>query len=230
MPIGLQVDKLIMDSIFQAIMDYTVELGYTVDTSAFPDDPTKDDVLEYQSQIQAIKTIKGYDIKVFGESSARYKGRETAPRIVIFQSRVLPGDIGAPVHTIITQDADDASKYAQGFLPPQAQVIIAAIHLISANSTQLYLLNQILGKVIGQRRYLPFKSGGGRFFIEQTSFGDLDDPIEQIMEKVYFFTIPDIYIGDIDIVRATITPIAEIKVKTQIGQLPPNTSDEIVVS
>lgn len=217
MPSGTQVDKLIMDSLYTAIQSYVFTLGYDVNMANFaPGGPNEGDIDAYNSQSQAIKDSKGFQVLTFSQSSARYKGGEFAPRIVLFQSRTLPGDIGAPVHVISTQDKNNAELYQEGFLVPQAMNMIIAIHLISANSTQHYLLNQIIAWVIGQRRYIPYNdTSGEKFFIFQSSFSDLDDPFENIIEKGYFYTVPDVYLGEMDVQRSAVHPINTIDVSIQ---------------
>lgn len=217
MPSGTQVDKLIMDSLYKAIYAKVVALGYAIDLTPFDTGgPNEGDVVLYNSQLAAIKATKGFVVSVFSQSSARSKGAEFAPRIVLFQSRTLPGDIGAPAHVISIEDKTNAALYQEGFLVPKAMNIIVAAHLISANSTQHYLLNQIMGYVIGQRRYIPYWNiPDERFFIEQTSFSDLDDPLENVIEKAYFYTIPDVYLGEMDIQRSGMAPINQIDVKIQ---------------
>lgn len=210
----LNTDQRIIRSIYLNVRKHIIEHGYYPDTSVYTDlkDPLQ--VADFNNKIKGIISTKGFYIDVYSESSARNKGKKEAPRIVMFLSRVYEGEIGAPPNMIMA-DPINLGNYRSGALPGRASNIVLAVHLISSNSEQHFKLNSIISNVLGQRAYIELYDAAADelpFYVYQTSFADLDDPTENITEKVYFYTVPDVYLGDITVHRDNIKPIKEIRV------------------
>ena len=214
-------------SVFHAIRKRVVELGYLPDIDLYGEGTPE--FMRYEADQQIIQNTKGFFIEVFGVGSPRSRYEKKAPRIVINISKVYEGDLGAPPGAIhIRQTIEGVSSYRQGILPSQSSNIILSVHLLSKKSNEEILLNSILSDVIGQRGYLDFNDEPGRkFFIKQNTFNDLDDPIENFIEKAYTYLIPDVYEADIKITNANVSPIKEITIETHI---PTEVEDNTIIT
>lgn len=189
-------DQTILRSIFHAIREVVVGEGYLPDEKLYTDSPQ--DTAQWFIDKNTVKTTKGFFIDVFSESSARNKRMKDSVRIVLFLSRVYDGEIGAPARIISTQNVGAAKKYKAGFGPSKAANLIFAVHLIGSTSQQSYVLNAIISNALGTRSFIKrYDNPTELIFINQTSFGDLDNPMENLFEKVYYYTVPDIFLGDI---------------------------------
>lgn len=213
----IQSDKAVVTSIFKHIQDEVIAHGYMPNPALYGD--TQTDAQNYYAARQTVKVTQGFEIEVFNNSSARRKAEKKSPRIVIYQSRTYAGEIGAPIHAILVNDTEVGGQFKSGFMPQMASSVVVAIHLISAVSNQFSILNSILGNVIGQRQYLPLYDIDQnvylekRFLAEQTSFNDADDPLEGVFEKIFFYTVPDVYLSPMSNVRV-VKPITQINLNT----------------
>lgn len=191
----IKADQTILRSIYEAIRKEIVSNGYLPDADLYTD--SLFDTEKYFQDRSAITQTKGFWIDLFSESSARNKGMKDSVRIVLFLSRVYDGEIGAPVNVITAQDAGAAKEFRLGLLPGKASNLIFAVHLLTSTSEQTFVLNAIISNALGQRNFIPVYDNleGQPFYIEQTSFGDLDNPMENLQEKVYYYTVPDVFLG-----------------------------------
>lgn len=212
-------DARVVDSIFKHIQKTTIDQGYMPDVDTFGD--TELEAQRYALAIEAVQLDKGFHIEVFNQSSARRKAAKKTARFVVYLSRVYDGEIGAGVEAIMSNDVNEAGKYESGFLPTKTSSLVIAIHLITSVSQQFYVLNSILGRSIAQRRYLNYYDkatntylADKRFLAEQTSYNDLDDALEGVFEKVFYYTVPDIYLDNKQVTKE-VTPINQITVITQ---------------
>lgn len=220
MAISDPIQERITRSIYKAFEKKVIELGYLPDISTFPDTAQGD--LDFLAAKEAIKQDKGFYIDVFSHSSARAKFEKECPRIVLFLSRVFEGEIGAPSSKMWQLDLT-SSTYKAGIVPSQSSNLIFALHILSNKTNQDVLLTSILSNVTGgSRGFIEFyDEPGRRFFLKHTSYNDLQDPMENIIEKAYFYTVTDIWMADTIILPGSLKPIKEIKVeiKTDTGDV-----------
>lgn len=210
-------DARVVDSIFKHIQKVTINSGYMPDVDTFGD--TELDANNYQVALDAIQADKGFYIEVFNQSSARRKAAKKTKRIVIYLSRVYDGEIAAPIHAIIDNDKTEGGKFKSGFLPTKSAMLVIAIHLISAVENEFYTLNAIIARTLSQRAYLTYWDKPTNTFIpdqwficEQTSYNDLDDALEGVFEKVFYYTVSDIYLNELMNV-VEVAPIKSITVQ-----------------
>lgn len=209
----IQWDTVIVSSIYKNIQNEVIAQGYMPDVNTFG--TTQAEAVRYLASRQTVIGSLGFEIEVFNDSSARRKAKKQSPRIVIYLSKTYPGDIGAPTHSIISNDVNiSGPKFTAGIMPQQATNLSIAIHLISSVSKQKSILSSILANSIGQRKYLPYwdlvdnvSIDRPPFLAEQISCIDADYPVEGVFEKIYNYTVPDIYLSGM----ANTYPVSEIK-------------------
>lgn len=208
----LKIDQRVIRSIFTALRQYAVELGYYPDTSIYDNPTAPDQIADFKNKLREITNTKGFYIDFFSESSARNKGEKIAPRMVIAIERAYNGEIGAPPSQILAGTVPGTFK--TGSLPGQAANLNIGVYCISHNSEQTYVLNGIKDDILGQRNYIYLYDAPEEqpFYIYQTAYYNLDDPVENITERAYIYTVPDLYLGNIITHRDNIKPIGEIHV------------------
>lgn len=209
-------------SIFHALRKKVVELGYSPNIDLYGNTPA--DKIAFDAASLAIRNIKGFVVELYSESSARSKYAKDNPRIVVSVSRVYNGDVGAPPGLIhIPQTINGVLSYKSGILPSQSSNIVFSIYLLSKKTKEEILLNDVLSKVLGTRKYIPYYDNPTEhFFIQQTTFNDLDDTIENIMEKAYTYTVSDIYIADTEIITPVVAAISEITLEVKELNISPD--------
>lgn len=205
----LKTDQLIIRSIFHALRKHVIDHGYFPDVNEYGDTDT--DVTLYQEHLKHIQKTKGFYIETFSESSARNKRSKDAPRIVVSLDRTYSGEIGAPPSQLFKVGKD---RWRSGSLPGRSANINISVALISHNSEQHYTLNSIKDNVLGERGFLPLYNDktAAPFFIQQISYMDMDDPADNITERVYVYQVPDLFLGDNRVIRDNIVPINQIDV------------------
>lgn len=210
----LQQDLEIARCFYHALRKHVVEHGLLPDETLFED--THADIARWAQEIKNIDIIKGFHIDLFSESSARHKGMKNTPRMIIFLSNVFEGDVGAPPEGILGKSLSDPTAYRTGYLPGQASNLVFALHLMSIDSKQSSILNSIRANVLGQRGFIDHydqeRFPGKKIFYRATSFADLDNPQENILEKVYYYEVPNVFMGDEVVTRPNVSPIKEILV------------------
>lgn len=212
-------DQQIVRTIYYRLLDKIVQLGYNVDDRLYGNTP--EEAERYARDIENLKAQKKF-IDITSESSRRNRGEITAPEFNIHLSNVLLGDIGSEPSALFP--AENGVDYFLGALPGQASILIVEIYITTSTSNHTFLLNNIMYQAFGKRKYLPmYDDPEEHFFIQQTVMERMDDPGENIKDMRVVYQVPDIYLGDIEVLRANIVPIKEIKVN--IG---PNT-DELKV-
>lgn len=207
----LQTDQIIARSIYHALREHVVEHGYLPDEDDYGDSASE--AARWNQDVALIDATKGFHIDMFSESSARHKGMKNTPRIIIFLSNQFDGDIGAPPAGVLGRSITDPTKYRYGGLPSKSTSLVFAIHLMSINSKQSSILNSILANVLGNRAFIKYYNNlypTQRLLCVQTSFADLDNAQENILEKAYFYRVPDVFLGAEKIIREDVSPIKEI--------------------
>lgn len=205
-------DRRIVRTIYYKLLAELVKYGHNVDDRLYPD--TQVGIANYEAAIKALKT-SGKLIEITSESSRRNRGKVTAPEFNIDLTNVLVGDIGAEPNSIL--EKPDGTYY-QGALPGQASNLIVEIYATSSTSDQFYLLNNLLYNAFGKRKYLALHDDPtSHFFIEQTVMERIDDYDENVKDMRVVYHVPDVYLGEIQVLRDNIVPIKEIKADIGTG-------------
>lgn len=186
----------IQRSIYEAIRLVCVAEGYTPDISLYASNSTGQ--ASYDTALQSIVSTKRFAIEIFSASSNQYKGPKKVPRITIHPKRIIPGDVGLDSYTGgVRKKPNDPDKWVR-FKPPHDTTMMQFdIHLVTANAEQDVILNAILFKALGVRKYLPLITEPTQlFFIQQYDFYDTFDLPEGSEEKISSFQVPDIILSD----------------------------------
>jgi hypothetical protein len=214
----LGTDRILARSVYHILRKHVVAHGYLPDEKLYMDT----EVDRWNADIAQIDATKGFHIEMFNESSARHKGMKDNPRIIIFLSNIFDGEIGAPPEGILGPSTIDPTKFRSGYLPGQSAHLVFAIHLMSINSQQSSVLNSILSNVLGERRFIPYYDDPlqlPKIFIRRTSFSDLDNAMENILEKAYYYQISDVFLGAETITNDNVSPIKEIIVEQRVSMV-----------
>lgn len=204
-------------TIFHTIRKVLVAEGYLPDitnTGLFGTSPyTAANETAWVNACKAIATTKGFCIEVFGTSQT--KGMKAVPRIAIISRRTLPGDIGSPSHNAVFPDPLDPSKMVYVKMPLETSHFYFDIQLASNSAAQDNVLNAVLSKALGVKKYIPYYDDATQLlFIRQTSDFDLPDTIEGITEKVYTYETPDLFNGTEIIGNVVPTKRIELELKS----------------
>lgn len=202
-----KVDQRVLRSIYKALRAEVVLHGYIPDEDNF----TNTQVAEYNQARENIINTMGFCIDLFSQSSDRYKGLKNQPRIVLLLSRAYNGELG-----LSPQYVSNGGRVDKVLGDNLTANMIIAVHLISVTSFQHTVLNSIFSNVLGQRKYIKYydeQPGERPFFIYNSNFSDLDDPINNIMEKVYFQTVPDANMAAIEPIQPSLARLKEIDVE-----------------
>jgi hypothetical protein len=203
-----QIQQRIERSVFEALRQVAVEEGYLpdlTDTGLFGSAPyTAANEAAWTAALVSIVNAKGFAIEIFGHSVT--KGIKAVPRIVFISRRTMPGEIGAPQAPFYDKANSGALQ-----LPLEASNFFFDIHAVSGSAAQDRVLNAIISKALGQKKYIDWyddEDSEDKLFIKNVSYFDIPDPIEGQEEKVYSYEAPDIFDVVEDYISvATITEI-----------------------
>lgn len=191
------IQERIERTLFESIRGILIQEGYLPDigdTVRYPEPFDEVAQTNWQTDLKTIANTKGFAIELFGASSQKSKSTKKTPRIVIMSRRSMPGDLGAPIEGIIIQHPQDLQAYARYPLPVQSTHFQFDIHLISETIAQDRILNAVLAKSLGVKKYIPYYDDPtDRILLLQYNYFDVSDTTDAITEKVYSYEIPDIY-------------------------------------
>lgn len=204
-------DRRIVRTIYYRILDTLVYFGHNVDDRLYGDTP--EEIARYHADIKALKATNKF-IDVTSESSRRNRETVKAPEINIHLANVVVGDIGAEPSSLY----EDGTGFYLGSMPGVASNLLVEIYLTSMTSDQFFLLNNLMYTAFAKRKYLPlYDEPTEHFLIEQTVMERYDDYDENIKEMRMVYVVPDVFLGDIEVLRTNIVPIKEIKVDIGTG-------------
>jgi hypothetical protein len=224
----IQVQESIERTIYEKIRLELVSTGYLPDITdnlAYPNNSVGK--FEFEKAMGVIQATKGFCIELFGVGSIKSRGLKKVPRIVIKKGRLLPGGIGSPPG--LNYIPNPANENFDGVLLPQRSTdYYIDICLISNEETQDRVMNNVIGNTLTTRTYLALiDNPTQRFFIEQIGYNEMADIDEGIMERVYQYQIPDLYLTQAT-VQATASVIKDITLEqenipdTEINHTTPN--------
>lgn len=102
-------------------------------------------------------------------------------------------------------------------MPGTTTELVVSVWLISHNSDQTYILNGIKDNVLGEKNYIYlYDSPIQPFYVYRSgSSQNHDDPTENVRERAYLYTVPDLFLGDNRVIRDNIAPIKQITVEIE---------------
>jgi hypothetical protein len=215
---GLGTQELIERSLFEAIRKKIVALGYLPDISSYAN--TQQGYTDYRAAISTVQSVQGFAAEVFNHGSSQSKQLKRVPRIAIVTRRVFPGDIGGVVDSQYENDPLNPNNIMKVRPDNQTADLQIDIHLVSNTARQDRFLNEVLGAVIGRRRYVPLYTDPTQlFFVHQYNYYDLPDTMEGIMEKVLSYEVKDLYLFEGEVLNPNIPLIKEITLSTSLLEL-----------
>lgn len=211
----IDVEALLERTIYHRINNYSIELGYSLDSKLYDTLNSDINIVEseterYKNDLSNIVATKGFAIEVFGTGNNQSRGTKKSPRIVIETESFYEGELGLQV-------ADNYVKNQDGSFTKVEPVSITNdwffnIHLVANNIAQLRVLRYILIMTLPRRGYINWYTEQelgktNNLLCRYLTQHDLDWEQEGIMEKVYRFTIPDIHVHDDILVDLEVPPI-----------------------
>ena len=195
------VQETIERTVYHSIRNICVELGFTPDTSDFPE--TQQGYSDYLAEFKNISNDKGFSIEVFSAGPPSQRELKQVPRIVLETQGFNKGNIGGDVgfQYEITEDQQSYNKY-RGF--DTTSDFYFNIWLVSASITQSRVLNAIIPAALPRRNYLPiYENPDSRVFMEHLAYSKSFDPIAPgLIENIDRYVCRDL----IEIKRYAIVP------------------------
>lgn len=199
--------EIIERSVYQALLDVTTNLGYTLDPNKYL--PANE--LNEKKFKQDMNKLKKF-IAIFGTGNAEAKGSKITPRIVVNSRGFYPGAIGVPKQ-LIDKTGIGYSAYEEPYETIDQQI---DVHLIAGTQEDLRLLHQIMFWSLPQRGYIkPYNEEkplfSGNIFLEVTNYYEASNTNLGIIEKIYQYAVQDCLL-ELNNVPEEISPIKNIEV------------------
>lgn len=215
------IEEVIETTLFERIRLECYDKGYQPDlanTGLYPNNPTGQN--QWETDLTAIKNIKGFAIEVFNNSSSQARGNKKVPRIVISPQPFLEGALGGDSSRVYT--LQNNGTFNATILPPQTSEYYCNIHLVANTAQQIRILQAIMSLALPVRGYIPIFDRQNLVFLNQNFFirklqgSYLAQTQEGIMEYVYRYQIPDIFEVEEKLVATGIAKINEITTNIQV--------------
>lgn len=216
-----KVQEYVERSFNEAIRVVLVQEGYLVDETLLVGNPNAKDI--YESGMKAIANTKGFCIELYGTAGNQARGELRVPRIVLESGRMGIGVLGSnPSGEVVVNPLLPQTYQKVKTTLRNSQINIAA-HLVSQNIKQDRILNAVIIKALGLNGYLPLYGNPGEvFFINQLNFYDIPEFDQGLIEKIYEYEAPDLFIEETTILN-NIVPIKQIDLEIKIpNDLIPN--------
>lgn len=212
-------ETILERSIFTAIRDISVSMGYTLNISEYDLNNVDDNVVlseqaRYITDSKAIAESKGFYIEVFGFSTSQDKGHKKVPRISVHTRSFIPGQLGGDT-TPNYEYNSVSNEYVRTKNPGQSNDYYFSI-MITGNSTeQIRLLNSIVLTALPRRGYIKkyfdtTLQRSGNIFVEFTGSDEQDDNSEGVLERALMYSILDVFDMDDIITLDSVPPIIDI--------------------
>lgn len=208
------VKEDVQKSLFKAINDVGVSLGYCVDRtiSNILEDPEL-----WRAAEEEILEDKGFVIEIFSTATSHNKGIKQIPRIVINPTRDSQGNLGSPVDPVYEYESETGT-YRKETLPPTTRDLQVSIEIFAENSQQWVILNGLIQGALPSRSYINFYDGNGKFLITQGGFLESDDTAKGILQGIFTYEVLDLYLTKPVISEDVISPLNEIIVEDSTGE------------
>lgn len=203
----LNSQEIIERSVYSAILNTAVKLGYTLDPNQYlPANPVN--IRRFQDDMSQLKPFIG----VFGSGNNFSKDQKITPRIVIHEKGFYPGGIGMPKRLIMEKEG---IGFTATEVPYETLDQYIDIHLVAQNQVDSRLLHQILFWSIPQRGYIkPYNVEKflwtGNIFLELVNFFDRPNLDSGLIEKIYEFEVYDSLLPPDDSMEEDVPPIIDI--------------------
>jgi hypothetical protein len=209
-----QIQEFVERSFNEAIRVVLVQEGYLVDETLLVGNPNAEAI--YKAGMEAIANTKGFCVELYGAASNQARGELRVPRIVLESERMGIGVLGSnPSGQVVVNPLSPQTFQKVKTTSRNSQINIAA-HLVSKDIRQDRVLNAVIIKALGLNGYLPLYGNPGEvFFINQLNFYDIPEFDQGLIEKVYEYEAPDLFIEE-TIMTNNIVPINQIDLEIKI--------------
>lgn len=202
------IQQLIERTLYTTIRGISVEHGYSVDLTAYPN--TQVGQQNYNTAMNGIFASRGFAVEVFGVSNPQAKGEKRVARVVLQTEAFLPGDVGnefVQSFEVVSGGSDIKGHIWQG----TRNNLHIRITLSSNTAEQARILNAILFAALSNRGWLTVAgSVQGKFFYEMLAFDYDDQPDEGYMNYEVIYKITDVQITEPTLSEDTYVNISEI--------------------
>lgn len=188
------VDKGVVDAIRRVL----IEMGYLPDKLLYA---TK---AEYLTALAAIKAGGKQVIEIYGVGNAEKKDENRMHTIVVTRSDEYDGSCGAWPEFLfdrkeVTVGGTTTVTYDKYFLPDKMQTVEYEIRYITNSADYDRIINQVLQRAIGNRKYLKAVNEdalpiGEVFLFERKSYVDVSTP--ETMEKLMRYNAVDLWLQE----------------------------------
>lgn len=209
-----KIQEYIERSFYEALRLVLVAEGYLVDEVPLVGNPNARAI--YEDGMKAIANSKGFCIELFGAANNQSRGEKRVPRIVVESERMSLGVLGAEPGGQTISNPLNPLVQAKLINSQLTSNINIALHLVASTIKQDRVLNSIIIKAIGLRKFLNlYDNPGEKFFTKQINYYDIPDFDEGLLERIYEYECPDVFIEE-EILEQEIVPIIDIKVEVYL--------------
>jgi len=190
MPTITDIQTRIERSFYEAVRLRVVADGYTPDITTYSQDPSG--FAQYQADLSQIKTDRGWAVEVFGMSNPEDKGYKNLARVVLYTDSFLPGEYGLDDSPFFELNIN--GNYNE-VIPTQniTHQLFMNCSIVCDHTDQFRYLTSVVNSTLplrGLLRYYDIPELG--FFVENTAYLDISDPINGVLEKIYKYRVPDV--------------------------------------
>lgn len=205
----LDSQEIIERSMYTAILNTALKLGYTLDPSNY----LPANSLNSQKLKEDMKKLDKF-VYVFGSGNSFSKDQKITPRIVIHEKGFYPGAIGIPRKLLLE---NEGIGFTATEVPYETIDQYIDIHIVAQNQADIRLLHQLLFWSIPQRGYIkPYNAEKflptGNIFLELVNFFDRPDLEYGLIEKIYEFEVYDCLLPPHESTLEDVPPIKDISV------------------
>lgn len=219
-------------TLFELLRKGVVAAGYLPDVSLFAGNPNgyKAAKLALQNSLPDKQLIE-----VFGVGSAEARDEKIVNKIVINRKREKQGTMGGFPSMRFTEYKNGLgqNRFKKEFLPAYCKDVEYEIRFITNSTKYERVLSNIMDTVLGLRAYSKIYDNTGaqipdeEILIEQT--GDLDVSSTKLVERLFMYTVPDVWLQENKLIQDNIVPMTTVSLGvTPEPAITPDTTIEIV--
>jgi len=208
-------EEVVERSVYNAIMDVCVELGYCPDvrnSSLFPD--TSQGWQAYITYQQSTINMKGFCVEVFGSSNPDDKGIKKLPRIVIDTITMDRGDFGLDASPVYEKQVD--GTYNKLRFPTTSSNATFNIYAVAKDIKQMRVLLSILAIALQNFTYIKrYPTTDQKLLVKTVSSSNNPEYAQGILEHIIRYEIPDVFETAIQVIETGIPEVVALTMDTQ---------------
>jgi len=187
--------EVIERTLYELVRLELVSEGLTPDVTTYGNTTTAYE--QYQTDLKAVVTAKGWAVELFGTEASNYRGLEKVSRIVLNHNTLVPGDYGVDPTGEIVETSPGVFQHKQG--SNLAMNYFIDLVIITENQKELRKLMALIFKALPVRGFKqsPIEIGLPQFLMVLDSTYRLQREKDGILGQQYTFLIPDLFMGEI---------------------------------